>query len=61
MFILQIKIESTDKGENKKDNKHSKMSSSGRLVRPPKRILTSSSDEAPKRKKNVWIANLPCK
>lgn len=45
-------MESMNKGENKKDkNKYAKMSSSGRLMKPPKRILTSSSDKAPKRKK----------
>lgn len=44
-------MENLEQTDNKESKKAYRMSSSGRVVKTPKRILTTSSDEAPARKK----------
>lgn len=48
---MEKEVRGREKKEREK-NKHSKIFSSGRLLKKPKKIITSS-DETPKRKKNL--------
>lgn len=47
---MEKEVREREKKEREK-NKHSKISSSGRLLKRPKKIMTISSDETTKRKK----------
>lgn len=49
---MEKEVREREKKERER-NKHSKISSSSRLLKRPKKIMTTSADETPKRKKNL--------